>query len=95
MTVVEAEAAAVTAVMALRGRRDIVWGQHLCCGGSWASCPSLEPIPVHLHKYEFYSLSAGLELWKWDNKLFGKLLQSQNVHIDIAIKHIRKFLKEF
>ena len=52
MAALEAEAVAVEAVMSLGERRPFVWGEHLHCGGRQASCPSLEPIHVHLHKYE-------------------------------------------
>ena len=52
MAALEAEAVAVEAVMSLGERRAFVWAEHLHCGGRQASCPSLEPIRVHLHKYE-------------------------------------------
>lgn len=52
MAALEAEAVAVEAVMSLGEGRAFVWAEHLHCGGRQASCPSLEPIRVHLHKYE-------------------------------------------
>ena len=52
MVALETEALAVEAVLSLGERRAFVWGAHLHCGGRQASSLSLEPILVHLHKYE-------------------------------------------
>lgn len=87
MAAVEAEAAAMAVLAPEKGRGLCMGTAQPLSGGS--ACQSL----CHLHKYQLSNLLGTVTAATQAANFIGKLEQSKNVNMSIAIKHFKELLE--